>query len=140
MSSRRGYARLPVHIILQCIFSCLVLFPVGCRQVLLYHNGMPFIAAQNPMRKHREDENSRDGAIRTGLTVRKKNKGPVAPCFRLRRKSYLLLMYMVTSKPKRMSLYVGVCHFIVVTLLCVIKFFTYVYIGAGIMPKWLQLS
>ena len=31
--------------------------------------------------------------------------------------SYLLLMYMVTSKPKRMSLYSGVCHFMSVVLM-----------------------
>lgn len=30
--------------------------------------------------------------------------------------AYLLLIYIVTSKPKRMSLYSGVSHFIVVLL------------------------
>ena len=29
--------------------------------------------------------------------------------------NYLLLMYIVTSKPKRMSLYSGVCQFIILS-------------------------
>ena len=43
-------------------------------------------------------------------------KGPKRSFFSsLRRKSYLLLIYMVTSKPKRISLYSGVSHFIVLS-------------------------
>ncbi len=44
-------------------------------------------------------------------------KGPYGPFFTTCNKNYLLLMYIVTSKPKRMSLYSGVSHFIIFLLI-----------------------